>query len=1535
MALFLSKLLGRKKQEDKLSPNSESSASPLEGKFEYVIPTPSAAAKAPDYPHLSLNLPERRESRVLTNVFGNEDLVGKTRLSPEQTLVIVRACSQAIIARGLETLGIMHPHWHSASPAAQQRLILLFIQESAAAFESEITSTRSPHDVAAVLRWAFRHLQLPGTSFGNDPLWYNHFFELEKSASYPPKSFSEILAPQLQTINLELLTTTLDLLSSLAAHAEANSISGSKLSKVFGFWLLTAEKSRQTSDFLSFYEQWDRQGRILEHLFLSHIRNEVVNHRLPKRLVELVKHYPYTSHSQPSPERDLLPRPRFSTRRCDALFVHVATEIPPSGAKFSKVPLQIVSDALKATIPTADTPPYSAWRKIQDAGVSGDEESYSPGKYSGLGRILSDETLAALSLLTGEETQAEPSINFLSPVDNGRYENNTRSRSHVRQQSASSTENVTEQQSNLIGLDWNTFSTSGFLQSSPLMTPLAETLLDSRDTEVTSPSVTPSRKGSRKSAKTPNHPSRRSLDVLPPITIPSTGSHIQVLNGSSTSNGASKSSSRVTNVALIPLDEAFIDFWNDSLLDPITDIDNWPKFVICRLKASVVPEIETAEEGQGKKVEWMVVEQEYVKPTPPAPAPQSPGSPSREGTIDTPQATTTESAASPRLGKRASSPRPSLSSVNASVKRFSFWGGSKRQKGEKEEASSPTKKKRGKDVKIGEMGEILAEEESASKTDPLPKKSVEIPAAVKEEKEDLADKNVQKDIVGEDPSVAAAAAVATGVAGAGIAAVAAETGTQPQLQNSAEAVTDNSEGELVSKTDSPRSEDTHPVVAEKENEEVREDTRAVETADQSQHEANPPAEKLSLPEASVQSVKVQDKGSLTPSVPFEQVLDAAPVFAGESKDKDDPVSVKAMPASIKEVVEVSETPVEMPQNVSIARSETLFEPLSVLEPTAETIAAPEPEFPVPATPEESAIPVVYTINSATKTLENEPEPSTDSPSQANFEAPAILTEETKNEEAAEIKADLPSAEGKEKGAVSDDSVSADILEPNEIQDAPSPTTVVPDEGSKTETFEPVEHIAGGKIDAYETAEPVVVEATLNVSSNSLGSVSVVENSPAVEPITESEIAEQPVTEVVAEVPVIEEAVSDRAAEEVVPEQAAEQHNTTLAAEVQESVPVQVAEVKMGEEKAVDNSVEGQDTPRADVTTISNEEFIPTDADIVISEEVDVGREDVTDESAAPEPIIEYPAISGERETETAEPFSKESGDVETVAEEAEERFAEQSEHVADVPIVEEALMEHATGEVLIAGSAVDKPVAEHPLAYVTETAPNEESAIEGLTAGKVEEGLSTNILDEIFVQEESSSEPGHGQALIEEAFEETSVDKAREETTIHSDPLRSPGPAGEILLPEIPVVDAPAIPPATAPVITVLDTPIAEQSSSEIPAVNDIPEDHLPPAPETVVLSGETPGPQLALSSSETVAALMAASAEVPSRDVAGASRETEVEGETSSADVMDRGEPMEREMVTAAVDAQTPESNSDDNEVKTESEMKSAESEPIQTSPE
>jgi hypothetical protein len=198
-----------------------------------------------------------------------------------------------MIVSGLETLGIMHPHWHSASPDIQRKLISLFIHSltpnsrittlsptpaaAISAFEAELEYTRSPHDVAAVLRWGIRHLVLENNSFGKDAsapewAWYKSFFDAEKGASYPPKSFTELLLPKLPQAHIELLLATVDIISALASHAEANSISGSKLSKFLGLWLLTATRTEQTDNWTTFYARWERAGRILEHLFLARIR---------------------------------------------------------------------------------------------------------------------------------------------------------------------------------------------------------------------------------------------------------------------------------------------------------------------------------------------------------------------------------------------------------------------------------------------------------------------------------------------------------------------------------------------------------------------------------------------------------------------------------------------------------------------------------------------------------------------------------------------------------------------------------------------------------------------------------------------------------------------------------------------------------------------------------------------------------------------------------------------------------------------------------------------------------------------------------------------------------------------------------------------------------------------------------------------------------------------------------------------------------------------------------------------------------------
>ena len=180
----------------------------------------------------------------------------------------------------------MYPHWYAASNEVQRRLVFLFLlslksklpasspESASALFDSELKYT-SPHDVAAVLRWALRHLKLEGTSFGKDASeweWYATFASSERQADFPPAAFSKTLIPLLPSSHVQLLTTTLDIIESLAAHAEVNGSSGSKLSKLFGLWLVSGQRVNKEEDWAEFYKRWETAGRILEHLFLAHVR---------------------------------------------------------------------------------------------------------------------------------------------------------------------------------------------------------------------------------------------------------------------------------------------------------------------------------------------------------------------------------------------------------------------------------------------------------------------------------------------------------------------------------------------------------------------------------------------------------------------------------------------------------------------------------------------------------------------------------------------------------------------------------------------------------------------------------------------------------------------------------------------------------------------------------------------------------------------------------------------------------------------------------------------------------------------------------------------------------------------------------------------------------------------------------------------------------------------------------------------------------------------------------------------------------------
>lgn len=193
-------------------------------------------------------------------------------------------------------LGVMRPHWFSSPnhQEAQLKLLNCFLQSLAVRssnegasssltsedpFENELRYTRDPHDVAAVFRWGLRHLQLENNAFALTTIedWYQTFVTSERSEGYPSQAFDRILPPLLPATHVHLIRSVLDLLTSLAAHSEENGISGNKLSKALGWWLISPRNVVKEPQWPSFYSDWEAAARQFEHLFLAYIRYVSLN----------------------------------------------------------------------------------------------------------------------------------------------------------------------------------------------------------------------------------------------------------------------------------------------------------------------------------------------------------------------------------------------------------------------------------------------------------------------------------------------------------------------------------------------------------------------------------------------------------------------------------------------------------------------------------------------------------------------------------------------------------------------------------------------------------------------------------------------------------------------------------------------------------------------------------------------------------------------------------------------------------------------------------------------------------------------------------------------------------------------------------------------------------------------------------------------------------------------------------------------------------------------------------------------------------
>ncbi|KAI0776683.1 hypothetical protein BD413DRAFT_645259, partial [Trametes elegans] len=541
-----------------------------------------------------------------------------------------------------------------------------------------------------------------------------------RAASFPLTAFSDALVPQLPPSHLQLLIATLDIVSSLAAHSEVNGISGSKLSKFFGLWLLSTKRSEQSDDWSSFYSRWERAGRILEHLFLAHIRDEAARKKVPLRLSDLVKGYPYHHRSPsadtiPSADDDLLPRPRVSTRQYDALYVRIDTQkLDVKSTKQKQHPLRLISDALKSELELVDSKYKDVWEAIRKAALANDEPepilTHVDG-YPSVSRIFADETIRILSFIPAESsnnvTPSVPTIRVPRPPRkrtssltsaakaNGNGNGKASSNGTVTGRSATSATSPGSPK------DWMDFSTSGFGDSS-LGKDFASTLLD-KDLEVTTPRPVVERKSSKKRKASPGRSRRSSVDNPDPESVTRTTQQ-------PAAPAPPKSKSTVVNI--VKLDEAFVDFWSDALLDPISS--DWPNFVVAQLKA--LPGVEI----NGKPVSWLVLEQRFIVPPPPPPPSES-------------------VPPSPPPPRRASSPRPSMrselsarksSTLAAAKKRLTFFSSSQTLTGlASKSESKATARKKAKPTRIGEMGEILPDEPKEDKPASKEPAKVEEPKA--------------------------------------------------------------------------------------------------------------------------------------------------------------------------------------------------------------------------------------------------------------------------------------------------------------------------------------------------------------------------------------------------------------------------------------------------------------------------------------------------------------------------------------------------------------------------------------------------------------------------------------------------------------------------------------------------------------------------------------------------------------------------------------------------------------------------------------
>jgi hypothetical protein len=380
----------------------------------------------------------------------------------------------------------------------------------------------------------------------------------------------------------------------------------------------------------------------------------------------------------------LLPYPQFTTAFRPALFVRVQYEVPSQRhiPKTRINPSSFLADAFSTKVEEGEF--VELWGKIINT-------ASKTGTESPLGNVFANETLRLLSLFAdkSKEEVKSPTFSLMSLAEPRQQQASSSGAASVKPTTESAPLTTTAPLSPInIGGDWAQFSASGFLDDDQTFPPLASTLFDT-DVEKTEPRDFPlpiSRKSSKRAG-------RKSLEFPRSVVIAESNGHSEAANLESFSKERQEVIT-ASHMEVIELDEAFVDFWSDALLDPIAS--DWPAFVVCKFKPTLVPDLTfgIGDEATKKTLKWLVLEQVYnVKPRPVLPTPLT--------TIPTPVETPARSA----------SP---VAQTPSGRRFFNFWTLSRTPSASSTGSQRP--KKVPKTPNVGEMGELIEEDEGKRDT---------------------------------------------------------------------------------------------------------------------------------------------------------------------------------------------------------------------------------------------------------------------------------------------------------------------------------------------------------------------------------------------------------------------------------------------------------------------------------------------------------------------------------------------------------------------------------------------------------------------------------------------------------------------------------------------------------------------------------------------------------------------------------------------------------------------------------------------------